>query len=160
MLVAEPDRVVLRTSGETELCRQTTGQWVGEALEVLASMTAGYLPTSPGEEPGTFYAPYGATVRTIYNLRPSSSSWVEAEARWVRQGRSQAVIETVVRDAEERELLRVLSQHAAVPEPLVISLADLRRARRRRTHERLCTRNHRRPRRAPGPARKTKEQPQ
>lgn len=127
LIVAEPERVVLRTSGVGPLCRQATGQWVGEALEVLSSIAAGTLPTSPGEEPGTFLAPYGATVRTIYHIRPSSSAWVEAEARWVRRGRSQAVIETVVRDAEGRELVRVLSQHAAVPEPLVFSLEDMQR---------------------------------
>lgn len=128
--VAEADRVVLRTHGQTELCRQTTGQWVGEVLEVLGSLAAGSLPTSPGPEPGTFVAPYGATVRTIYHLRPSSSDWVEAEARWVRRGRSQAVIETTVRDSDGRELVRVLSQHVAIPEPLVISLEDLRRQHR------------------------------
>lgn len=127
LTVAEPDRVILRTSGETVLCRQATGQWVGETLEVLAFLAAGLLPTSPGQEPGTFVAPSGATVRTIYHIRPSSSAWVEAEAHWVRRGRSQAVIETFVRDAEGRELVRVLSQHAAVPEPLVFSLEDLRR---------------------------------
>ncbi len=33
-----------------------------------------------------FVAPYRATVRTIYHIRPSSSAWVEAEARWVRRG--------------------------------------------------------------------------
>lgn len=126
LVLAEPERVLLRTAGQTGLCRQTTGQWVGEVLEVLASLASGSLPTSPGERPGTFLAPYGATVRTVYHLRPSSSAWVEAEARWVRKGRSQAVIETVVRDAEGRELVRVLSQHAAVPEPLVFSLEDLR----------------------------------
>lgn len=34
----------------------------------------------------TFVAPYRATVRTVYHIRPSSSAWVEAEARWVRRG--------------------------------------------------------------------------
>ncbi|MCC6961562.1 MAG: hypothetical protein IT301_17065 [Dehalococcoidia bacterium] len=126
LVVAEPDRVVFRTSGQTEICRQTTGQWVGEALEVLASITAGVLLTTPGDEPGTFSAPYGATVRTLYHLRPSSSAWVEGEARWVRRGKSQAVIETVVCDAEGRELLRVLSQHAAIPEPLLFSVKESR----------------------------------
>lgn len=128
IVVAEPERCVVRTSGQTGLCRQTTGQWVGEALEVLASITAGFLSTSLGETPGTFYAPYGATVRTMYHLRPSSSSWVEADARWIRRGKAQAVIETVVRDAEGRELLRVLSQHVAIPEPLLFSLEEMRKA--------------------------------
>ncbi len=128
LTVVEPDRVVFRTSGGGPLCRQKTGQWVGEALEALSSLAAGTLPTSPGGEPGTFIAPYGATVRTIYHIRPSSAAWVEAEARWVRRGRSQAVIETTVRDSDGRELVRVLSQHAAIPAPLVISIADLRQA--------------------------------
>lgn len=127
--VAESDRVVLRSSGDGPLCRQATGQWVGEAIELLSSLAAGTLPTSPGEQAGTFVAPYGATVRTIYHLRPSSSDWVEAEARWVRRGRSQAVIETTVRDSDGRELVRVLSQHAAIPDPLVFTLEDLRRGR-------------------------------
>lgn len=129
LTVAEPERVVLRTSGDGPLCRQTTGQWVGEALEALSSLAAGTLPTSPGEEPGSFVAPYGATVRTIYHIRPSSAAWVEAEAHWVRRGKSQAVIETTVRDSDGRELVRVLSQHAAIPEPLVFTLEDLRRGR-------------------------------
>lgn len=128
LVLAESERVVLRTPGKTELCRQSTGQWVGETLEMLASLAAGFLPTSPGSEPGTFVAPYGATVRTIYHLRPSSSASVEAEARWVRRGRTQAVIETTVRDAEGKELVRTLSQHVAIPEPLAFSLADLRQA--------------------------------
>ncbi len=126
--LAEPERVILRTPGQTTLCRQNTGQWIGEVLEVLASLASGGLLTEPGEEPGTFVAPYGATVRSVYFLRPSRSAWVEAEASWVRRGRSQAVIETVVRDADGRELVRVLSPHAAVPEPLVYSLQDLRKA--------------------------------
>ncbi|HMO53450.1 MAG TPA: hypothetical protein PJ994_03010 [Tepidiformaceae bacterium] len=128
LVVADPERVVLATSGQTELCRQNTGQWVGEVLEVLASLTAGFLPTRSGDEPGTFVAPYGATVRSTYHLRPSNSARIEAEARWVRRGRAQAVIETVVRDAEGRELVRVISQHAAVPEPLTYSIAALREA--------------------------------
>ncbi|MGE3073640.1 MAG: PaaI family thioesterase [Dehalococcoidia bacterium] len=126
--VAEPERVILRTAGQTALCRQNTGQWVGEVLELLASLASGALLTSPGEAPGTFVAPYGATVRSTYHLRPSDSAWVEAEASWVRRGRTQAVVETVVRDAEGRELVRVISQHAAVPEPLAYSLEDLRKA--------------------------------
>lgn len=118
-----PERAVLTSSGPA-LCRQVgSRQWVGEVLETLAALSAGLLATSLGEQPQTIVAPYGATVRTIYHLRPSGSASVEAEARWVRRGRTQAVIETAVRDAEGRELVRTLSQHVAIPEPLAFSLA-------------------------------------
>lgn len=124
----EPERAVLTSSGPA-LCRQVgSRQWVGEVLETLAALSAGLLATGLGEQPQTIVAPYGATVRTIYHLRPSSSASVEAEARWVRRGRTQAVIETTVRDAEGKELVRTLSQHVAIPEPLAFSLADLRQA--------------------------------
>lgn len=118
-----PERAVLTSMGP-ELCRQAgSRQWVGEVLEVLAALSAGLLVTGPGDQPRTIVAPYGATVRTVYHLRPSSSASVEAEARWVRRGRTQAVIETTVRDAEGKELVRTLSQHVAIPEPLAFSLA-------------------------------------
>ena len=129
LVVAEPDRLVLRAHGAGQ--RQATGDWVGEALEVLCSVAAGTLLLVPGEAAGTMVGAYAASVRTVFHLRASSSAWVEAEVRPVRRGRTQATVEATARDAEGRELVRMLSQHVALPEPVVFSLAALRRQARR-----------------------------
>lgn len=119
----EADRAEIQSSGPA-LCRQVGSRvWIGEVFETLAALAAGLLATEPGSAPRTISAPLAVTVRTIHHLRPSTSDHVTAEARWIRRGRSESVVETIVRDAEGKELVRALSQHAAIAEAMEWGLA-------------------------------------
>lgn len=118
VLEADDDHVVVGIEGKTGARQPGTGLWLGEALEAMAGLCAAVMTVAADESTAeAIDLTHGATSRSVHFLRTSSSDSVRGEARWVRRGRRQAVVEVTVVDGDGRELLRMLSEHYPYPEP-------------------------------------------
>jgi uncharacterized protein (TIGR00369 family) len=121
---ADDGHVVAEMRGHTGARQPVTNFWIGEALEALAGFTAAVLTESLDEDRAdVVILTHGATSRSVYFFATSAADSVSAEATWIRRGRTQAVVQVSVTDSENRELLRMVSEHHRYPEPYPFDMA-------------------------------------
>ncbi|MCA9826233.1 MAG: PaaI family thioesterase [Dehalococcoidia bacterium] len=102
---ATPERLVVRLN-RTERTTLPDGYFNGAVLEMLVSVTAGNLPLVPLD--GADVATNHAALTTQVNLNflgNTRDDQVFAEARYLRKGRTQIVVETHVRDRSGKLLV-------------------------------------------------------
>ena len=110
LVLAHPDEVRARLPWDEARCT-AGGVLHGGALIGLADAAGGlcaYLNLPEG-------AQATATIESKTNFfRPVSSGYVEATSRVLHQGRTTIVVETDLRDAEERHVARVTQTQAVL----------------------------------------------